>query len=227
MIVIAIISGISALFLSGSRGGVIAFISMVIIWAIYISKKKRVSLKFFLTSLILMVLLSGAITYYFFPDVKAKFVRSSQYSKSFSIRVGIWKPLIYAAAERPVFGWGYGGRIFKIDLPFKNTPFKVSPFKHNPQFGSTHNTFLYILFHQGIVGLILYIPLLIIAIITFWRSGHNTVNVKSYILTACVSILISTYIVNSLTSTIKLTSLNLILAIGLAAINLKDENSHN
>lgn len=213
-----------ALVLSTSRGGIGAFLCMVIIWSIYVVKKRGISLKTMLASLALMAILSGITVYYAKPDIKDRFLRIKQDSKTFSNRTIIWSHLIAAAKEKPVFGWGYGPKIFKIDLPFQNTSYKVSPARIRPELRQPHNAFLRVLFHQGIIGLVIYVSLLFAAIRLFWKGAYNTQHIKSYMLIACASILISTYGVNSIVENTHLLYLTLILGIGMASMNLKYED---
>jgi O-antigen ligase len=112
-------------------------------------------------------------------------------------------------------------------MPFENTPYKVAPLNIKPAFRSPHNPFLRILFHQGIVGLIPYVLLLIIATLGFLKEAFASDNLKSYILIACASIMIGTFLVFAIVQNSKLTDLVLILGIGIAAKNLKSENSNN
>jgi len=224
---IIIIIGMIALVLSTSRGGIGAFLCMVVIWSIYVVNKRGISLKPILASLALMVMLSGITLYYAKPDIKDRFLHIKQDGKTFSNRTIIWSHLIAAAKEKPIFGWGYGSKIFNIDLPFQNTSYKVSPARIRPELRQPHNAFLRVLFHQGIVGLVVYVSLLFAAIRLFWKGANNTQHIKSYMLIACASILISTYVVNSIVENTHFLFLTLILGIGMASMNIKYEDSGN
>jgi O-antigen ligase len=227
IIIITLITGIFALILSTSRGGIAAFLCAILILSIYMSKKRGYNLKLILPSITLVFILLGTISYYSSPYVKKRVLSTTQEFTTFNERTEIWKPLVYAAAERPVFGWGYGGNIFKIDVPFENTPFKVAPLRHRSDFRDPHNPFLRILFHQGIVGLISYLVLLIFVTTVYWKNAFITESFKSYILIACASILIGTYFVNAVVENSRLLDLTLIIGIGLAAKNSRSEDSHS
>lgn len=225
--IITVIAGISALILSTSRGGSIAFFSLILIWAVYGAKKYNADFKKILIGIIASFILLGTIFYNSSPYLKLKITALNKDIKTLSTRTTIWTPLVYAVSERPITGWGYGPNIFKIDLPFQNTPFKTSPSKIDPSLRQPHNAFLRVLFHQGIVGLFMYLALLIGAIKAFWKNALERKNFSSYILFACTSILISSYLVHSIVENTHLLYLSMILGIGVAARNLRDEDSNS
>ncbi len=155
LLFVTIVAAVAAVILSTSRGGIAGFLTMAVIWLIYISKRYRLNMKLILSGIILVVIISGTILYSS-PQIKARFSNVGRDIVTLNERTDIWKPLVYAASQRPVFGWGYGSEIFKKDLPFENTPFKVAPVNQKSAFRNPHNPFLRIFFHQGIVGLIPY-----------------------------------------------------------------------
>jgi O-antigen ligase len=221
VIAIIILAGISAIILSASRGGSAAFICTAGILFIYILRKKKFNIRLLLAGIILVVMISGIVSYYSTPRIKMKFALMGQHLASFHNRIEIWAPLVSAASERPVFGWGHGNKLFIIDKPFENTPYKVAPVTHHPSNRNPHNAFLRILFHQGIVGLISYVILLMAASRVFWKNAFNSENFENDVLSACASVLIGTYIVHGIVVNSHLPGLALILGIGLAAKNVK------
>ncbi len=222
ILIITMIIGILGVILSTSRGGLAAFLCILVIWIIYVLRKYRINMKVMLGSVIMIALLSGSVLFNS-PNIKQRFYDLGHDITTFHERTEIWRPLIAAAAEKPILGWGYGPKIFMMGKPFKETPYKLPPVIFDPAFRNPHNSFLKILFHQGIVGLILYTVLLVIATGGFWRDAYSANNFKSYILIACTSILIGTYFVNSIVENPYLTDLALILGIGLAVKNLRRE----
>jgi O-antigen ligase len=227
LISMVILAGISTLIFSLSRGGVIAFLSTMGVWLLYSLRKKEVNLKFVLVSIPLAFILLGMVLYYFSPDIRNRVSSTKTELTTFNERTPAWIPVIYAAAERPIFGWGCGNKIFRMDLPFEKTPQKVSPFKTGFALKNPHNTFLSKLFHQGIVGLTLYLTLLIVATITFWKKSLSSHGLKSFILIACTSVLIGTYFIHSMAEVVTLKYLTLILGVGIAAQNVSSEDSNN
>lgn len=225
--IITVIAGISALILSTSRGGSIAFFSLILIWAVYGAKKYNADFKKILIGIIASFILLGTTFYNYSPSVKVKILNLKEQGKTFNRRTEIWPPLIYAASERPITGWGYGSNIFKIDLPFQNTPLKRSPANIEWSLRQPHNAFLRVLFHQGVLGLTVYLILLIASIKIFWKDTYKSENFSSYILIACTSILISSYFVHSIVENTHLLYLSMILGIGVAARNLRDEDRNH
>ena len=218
------IAAISGIVLSTSRGGLAGFISILSVWLMYLLKIKKINFKFITATVLLIVALTGT-SLLVSPWLRAKST-DIENIMSLTRRTEIWGPLIAAASERPVFGWGYGPDIFTMDKPFENTPFKKAPVHIKPAFRNPHNPFLRIFFHQGIPGVIMYIALLVTATITFWKGRSNTEHFVSYILVACTSILVGTYFVNAVVENSQLRDLALILGLGMAAKKLKSEDSN-
>jgi O-antigen ligase len=218
---------IIALLLSGSRGGTISFFTIFFIWAHYLSRKYSFNFKRITAAVIIFVAISGAISVSCSDALRVKVIRTSQHIKTLTYRTIIWQRLVSAAIKKPVFGWGYGNEIFKSDIPFKDTVYKTAPVRLRPGFRNPHNAFLRVLFHQGLVGLLSYVLLLFIAIKTFLAYAYKTNDLQSYILIACSSLLIGLFVVDSIVENLHLYHLMPILGIGIAAIHIKDENSHN
>jgi len=129
---------------------------------------------------------------------------------------------VYAIKERPVLGWGYGASLYRRDEPFKNTIYKKAPQTKK----GIHNVFLRIMFHQGIVGLISYIFIIFTAVTTFWKEAFRTKGVSSYMLIACVAVLVSNYILHAMLADVELIHLGVVLGLGMAAKGLS-ENSRS
>jgi len=221
-----ILTGVAALVLSTSRGGLIAFISLTVVWSVYAILRKGVSLKSVLAGTMIIVLVSGITVQYGKPDIKERFLRVKNDMETLNYRTIIWSRLIAAVAHRPMLGWGYGPEIFKMDQPFQNTPYKTSPAQIGPDLRQPHNAFLRVLFHQGIIGLSVYVLMLFYAITIFLKESFTKENIRSYVLLSAASILISTYGINSIVENTHLLYLTLVLSIGMAAKGL-DENCHS
>ena len=229
-IALVILTGISALILTVSRGGIIAFFAICSIWSAGSFRVRHIHLKPFLVSVLLAVVLLGVAAYVFVPDIKKRIALVSQTEDqivTLNKRTTIWMPVLHAALQRPLFGWGYGEKIFRRDTPFEDTPYKTSPYRRDIELRDPHNTFLSELFNQGIVGLALYLALLITATKGFWQHTHSANMTKNYVLLACTSILIGTYFVHSMAEVVKIRYLTIILGVGLAAKNVNSEDSHH
>jgi O-antigen ligase len=230
LIILMVLTGIFSLILTVSRGGIIAFLAISMVWLANSFRKRYVHIKPVLISVILAVVLLGVIAYVFVPDIKKRISMVSQTEDqivTLNKRTTIWMPVLYASMQRPLFGWGYGEKIFRTDTPFEGTPYKTSPYRRDIQLRDPHNTFLSELLTQGIVGLGLYLALLITAARGFWRGTHSTNETKNYMLLACTSILLGTYFVHSMVEVVEFRSLTLILGAGLAAKHVNSEDSHH
>lgn len=226
LILFIIMAGILGVILSTARGGLAGFTGIALIWMVYFLKTKKVGFKI-ITAIAASVVILFSAALFLSPLMKEKFISNKKNIMSLGKRTEIWKPLVAAALERPIFGWGYGSKIFSMDTPFEDTFYKVAPVNRKQAFRNPHNAFLKIFFHQGIVGLILYLALIITATRTFWKGMYNAAIFKSYVLTACASIMTGTFFINSLSENPRLISLTFILGIGLAAHYIKNENSHS
>jgi O-antigen ligase len=219
LLTITTLAGISCVILSTSRGGMASFLCIVGIWLIYFVKKSQVNIKIILAgAAVILVLSAGIITSS--SNITQRLSAFGKDIKTLHERTEIWTPLISAAVHKPLFGWGYGSDIFSMDKPFENTPGKKAPVHIKPPFRNPHNSFLQIFFHQGIAGLIPYILLLVAATVYFWRGAYRTAGFQSYVLMACASIMVGTFLVSSIVENPHLTDLTFILGIGVGAVNL-------
>jgi O-antigen ligase len=223
---VTMLLGFMAILLSTSRGGLAGFIGMAIVWLIYFLPSKKTNMKITVAGFMIIIIFFGTALLSS-PLMREKFIHNKENIMSLGRRTEIWGPLIAAAIQRPLSGWGYGSEIFTNDVPFKDTPYNEAPVHIDPAFRNPHNPFLRILFHQGIPGVILYVVLLFTAITTFWKVSKETGHLKSYMLVACSGILIGTYVVNAMVENSHLSEVAFILGLGLAAQNMKYEDSHN
>jgi O-antigen ligase len=103
-----------------------------------------------------------------------------------------WKPALEAAKKRPLFGWGYGNKIYRDQRPFENG--------EKPNWalrGGLHSTFISILFHQGIVGLLSYLFLLLSTSFILIKIIRNETDEKKLLAIALLSIIVGSAFVNS------------------------------
>jgi len=217
-----------ALVLSTSRGGYLAFLSMAIIWSMFLAKTKGYNLKKLLMRMLALVLVVVALSWLAFPVFQDRMAALSIDIRDVNGRVVAWKATIESVRQKPFLGWGYGKKIFHREDVFENTKFKKRPiYRKMMEFDDPHNTFSSVLFHQGIVGLIIYVSLIVLSVRVFWKEALKSSGIKSYILVACVSIMVGNYIVHSMFTQLRLQDLAVVLGLGLAAKSIKNENSNN
>ncbi|NOZ69231.1 MAG: O-antigen ligase family protein [Deferribacteres bacterium] len=211
-LIILYILSVLALVLSTSRGGYAAFVGIVFVWCLYLSRTKGYSFKRIAALLVIIFLLLGSFSYVMFPDVRTRIANTSTELVTFNERTELWGAAFYAILNRPVFGWGYGERFYRQDEPFLNTPYKKAPPK------GEHNLFLTVLFHQGIVGFIPFLLLILTTIRVFWKEALKSKGIKSYVLIACVSVFVGNYVIHAqLESMFRLQHIAVVLGLGMAA----------
>ncbi|KPK02760.1 MAG: hypothetical protein AMK71_01160 [Nitrospira bacterium SG8_35_4] len=219
-----LITSTAAVLLSTSRGGMAALFTTAGVWIFLASKQKNVNWKLILsgvtvTGMVLaLVLISSS-------HIKQRLTDFSTDFATLHERTDIWGPLVSASLLRPVIGWGYGDDIFSDDRPFQATKYKEAPVHIKSAFRNPHNSFLKILFHQGLLGVISYVILLGVVIKSFLQRACSFSGLKSLMLIACSSIMFGTYIVNSIVENPHLTDLALIVGIGCAAMYANSEDS--
>jgi O-antigen ligase len=220
---ILIFISLIALLLTASRMGLLAFFCILLTWSLYFAKKRNISPIKIIASITVTLCILITISWFSFPYTKNRFFSTFEELQTVNLRTQAWKPAIYAFLQRPIFGWGYGDQIFFQDEPFQNTFYRKAPdiFPKN-----LHNVFIKILFHQGIVSLIIYCFLILYAIKYFWKSSFLFNNIRSYVSIASVSVLVSNYIVHSMTEEVpNLRFLSVIIGIGIVA-QFINENSN-
>jgi O-antigen ligase len=221
-----LVASMVAVMLSTSRGGMTALLVISLVWLLGVSKKTKINWNICVAGTMTAAVILGAILA-FSTDTRKRIADLAHDVGTFHERTYIWGPLISAGLQRPVTGWGYGPGVFVSDRPFENTSYKKAPVHLKDAFRNPHNSFLKIFFHQGLMGLISYTTLLVIATISFWRNIDRTDELRSYILISCASIMTGTYFVNSIVENPHLTDIVLILGIGSAALYTISEDSHN
>jgi O-antigen ligase len=212
-LIISIVLSVFALILSTSRGGYIAFFSIVCVWTVYLAREKTFSLKKALAIILSAVIFVGSVSMIFFPPVKERIYQLPEQLSTVNQRTETWISLLYASKEKLLFGWGYGERIFFQSEPYENSPYRKTP----PPILGPHNTFLKILFHQGITSLVPYIILILLSIKEFWKKTNSQLKIKNYILVACVSVLIGNYILHSMLAVHYMHQLVIVLGFGIAS----------
>ncbi len=214
-----IIFGSLAVILTTSRGGMFALVLIVTVWILFVYKKGVFNFR-----KIILISLIAFITMFFIglstsPALKTRLGGM----ESVNLRLDTWNKALESVKQRPILGWGYGKEIFHREEPYLKTTSKSLP-KTGPE-----NTFIQVLFHQGLVGLGVYISLILTAVVVFFRSALRTENsLRSYVLITACGIIVGNHIGHSLVAAEIFRGLAIILAIGIAAekganlINKKD-----
>jgi O-antigen ligase len=204
--------------LSASRGAIINIFAAICVWAMFLLKREH--LKKVLMVILIVVLLT-TVSFNFWPElVKRQFLSMPKELWSFHERTYFfWKPAIEAVKKRPLFGWGYGNKIYRDQRPFENGE------KPNwTKTGGLHSTFINILFHQGIVGLSSYLFLLFSSIFFLINFVRNETDDKRLLALSLLTILIGSFIINSLVLSVPFRRLAPILGMSAGLLKYRSKN---
>lgn len=226
-LVVSFLAFIVALVLNTTRAGYVAFLAIAVIWAYYLSRQNIFPLRKSIVVVISAVVIAGTFSYYHSDFLRKKIRHSRKDIPTFNERTTVWEASYHAIKQKPLLGWGYGKEIFHKNEVFANTVVKKRPHlkgKKSEAFDDPHNTFLSILFHQGVVGLVPYILLIGSSILAFWKGAFRSGGTKGHILMACASVLLGNYVLNSLVAVLQLKHLAVVLGLGLAAQGLHEDS---
>lgn len=175
--VVGLILPLFAIWYSGSRAGILAFIFSAVIFSIFkINKKFEIS-NFLLSALIILMLV--ALAYYF---VVIQFNPSSD-----QVRIEIYKYSIELIRSNWVFGIGLGG--FREAI--SNITSNVDSFRTHalPYALHPHNIFLAFWLNTGSAGLLLFLVVVIFFITNIFKNKKRDLIFASLMLTISVIII--------------------------------------
>jgi O-antigen ligase len=219
IVVSSLILTIFALFMSTSRGGYLGLLTIVFIWLLYFRKGKKMGLKSVIF-VILIFFLIFSLVYNLSPFVKSRIQSIQKDIFTMNNRVIAWKTGIEAALNRPIVGWGIGGDLFKEERIYKLLGLKPPPI-------GPHNLYVRIFFHQGFLGLVIFLFLIFYSIRIFLKEKNNKSTIKGDILISTIAAIIGNYIIHCMFEDRSLIPLTIILGIGIAGKYSKDEDSNS
>jgi len=207
--------GILGAILSASRGAIGNTFAALGVWSAFLLKRGH--LKNVLMAAAIVVLLS-MVSFNFWPEsVRTQISSTSKDLKTFNQRTFLfWKPAIEAVKKKPWFGWGYGKKIYRDQRPFENGE---KPFWNLK--GGLHSTFITVLFHQGIVGLLSYLLLLFSTSFALIKIIKNETNENKLLAIALLSIIFGSFFVNAFVISVPLKRLAPILGMSSALFKNK------
>jgi O-antigen ligase len=166
-----------AVILSLSRGGWLSLLAVFCLYALFLSRG-RMKLPRALASVGLFLVISCAVVWLVFPTVRQRMLGTSpEQLRTVTYRTGIWQNFISGVGESPVVGWGYGDRIVWHEGPVVTGTSAEDTVPDQFKIG-THNTVLFVLFHQGIVGLVFYLLFIVagaVRLLTFLMKKDDPV----------------------------------------------------
>jgi O-antigen ligase len=204
--------------LSASRGAIINIFTAIMVWAIFLLKRKHLKK---VLMVILIVILLITVSFNFWPElVKRQFLSMPTELRSFHERTYFfWEPAIESVKKRPIFGWGYGNKIYRDKRPFEGV--KKPNWKLT---GGLHSTFISILFHEGIVSLLSYLFLLFSSMFFLINFIRNDTDDKRLLALSLLSIVIGSFIINSLVLSVPVRRLAPILGMSAALLKNRSKN---
>lgn len=190
-------SGLCGLFASGTRGAFIGLAAgllvLLISYAIAFKENKKLR-QSVLILLLLGVIVSGLLLIFrqtsFVQSIPAigRLANTSISEGTASTRIKAWGIAVDAWKERPVFGWGPNNYYFAFNKYYR-AEFLTHGWKET-WFDNAHNIVMNTLAVQGVVGIVVYLGLFVVAILLLWRAfreqrldGH-TVSIASAFLVA-------------------------------------------
>jgi O-antigen ligase len=204
--------------LSASRGAIINIFAAIMVWAMFLVKRKHLK-KVLMVILIVILLLT--VSFNFWPElVKRQFLSMPKELWSFHERTYFfWESAIESVKKRPIFGWGCGNKIYRDKRPFEGVK------KPNWELrGGLHSTFISILFHQGIVGLLSYLFLLFSSTFILINFVRKETDDKKLLALSLLSILVGSFMINSFVLSVPFRRLAPILGMSAALLNHRSKN---
>lgn len=194
----AVIWGMIAALFSASRSAMGNILVVTGCWAAFFLKREhRKMLAITVSALVILLALSFTLL----PSpLRNSILSVPQHLTTFTYRTDyFWLPAFQAIQKRPITGWGYGNNIYRDPRPFENGK------KPNWELtGGLHSTFIKILFHQGIIGIVSYLLLLILSLVHLLRIIQDEGNERRVFAATLFSIILGSFMVNSLLLSIPL-----------------------
>ncbi len=202
-VVIAVSAG--AVVLSLSRGGWISLFAISFFFSVFLSRG-RLKWSQAIAAISLFLLIFCAIVWLFFPTVRQRIrATSSNEIETVNLRTEIWQHYISAVKEKPLTGWGYGDRIGWNGAPLILDKSSEDAVPDQFRIG-THNTLLFVLYHQGIIGLAFYVIFIIAGCVQLVKVLlHNKGSADAVLAFTLLTAFIGVYVLHSAIETLPFT----------------------
>ena len=157
---VSVIAGLVTILMTGSRGGLVSVIALIMFIFILSNKNKGVK-KVVVNILIVSVIIVALYI------LVSKFVSTESLTRIFTIddskigytsgagRLALWKYGVSLFVQKPLIGWGWGG--------------------YNTLSVASHNTYLSMLLDTGIIGMVLFVIPMVMIYIRAFKSGKPLV----------------------------------------------------
>jgi len=169
LIVLMIISVIT-LGLTFSRGEWVGFVLALL--ALGVMRAMRRSWGILAVGVLGIVLLAAALYHYDDQRIRALYdLESLKADRSLVSRGPMWKSCILMIHDRPVLGWGYGRRIFKLTYEDPETDYAIAGAVPR---ADVHNVYLQEALETGIVGLVVFVYVMVSMLRHAWRNARGS-----------------------------------------------------
>lgn len=182
---LVILLNIIIIFLTETRGVLLALIIGFIIWGLIMIVRKKGYQRIILSVILFLLFLSFALI----PIYQQEKVKTIWQEASIQNRLVVWQISWEAIKENPVFGWGAGN--FDVALNEHYEPLLAETF-----FDHAHNIIFDIGVKFGLIGLLAYLSIFISSFFILWQSyKRNKIDFNEWL---TFNILIIVYFVQNL-----------------------------
>jgi len=186
------------------KGGSTSYAILLIFIVSVIIKNRKKTILFFLNKYVLVIIIGiGLYALYYIYNTFSDFYNVIGLTANYDAlgvdadRNALWRLMFWAylfnieILNKPLFGIGFGTKLFKLGLDETFFISKVNISDRNLEYTiGTHNSFFYILTRMGIVGFIPFMTSFIILIKNFIKLNHNN-NLLRSVFTSFIFISIS------------------------------------
>jgi O-antigen ligase len=182
---------------SASRAAIANICAIIGVFMVSLSKRKYLkTMAVFTLISVILVMFSFVVIFSLnlWPEsVRYHILSTPKELTTLNMRVNLfWKPALEAVKKKPFFGWGYGKKIYRDERPFANGEKPSWELR-----GGLHNTFITILFHQGIFGLLSYLLLLLSTAFILFKMSRKERDERKLLALTFLSIIVGSFFVNS------------------------------
>jgi len=222
-----LIWGLIAELLTGSRTSTIGTFFSLSVFFLFLIKDKNhhKKTKKIVIILVIFLLVSGTIIFSSaskLEPIKSHWLATSKEIKTFNLRTTcFWQPAIDSIKEKPILGWGYGGKIACEDEPFEKTTGICKQYK-----GGFHNTYISILFHQGLLGIVTFLFLMLSTLLILYKTMKTKNKDRKILAVVFFSLILGCFIVTSIALSIPINRMAPFIGMSLALYK-NNEDSDN
>lgn len=187
---------------SASRGAIANICTAIGLFILFVFKRKHLKTMVIFALIFVLLVISSLVIIFSFnlwpKSVRYHLLSTPEELTTFHLRIERWwKPAFEAAQKKPLFGWGYGKKIYRDHRPFENGGKPDWDLK-----GGLHSTFITVLFHQGFFGLLSYIFLLLSTTSILFKMAGKERDERKLLALTLLSIIVGSFFVNSIVLTV-------------------------